>query len=118
MNSRAGISLFEFLLIAGTLALAAAMLVPSVAQVRDAVAVERTARLLEALNAIAKTNALLVARGGDSSAGIASVAGGWPWPEQVQRDSFEYDSTNGVSVALELTFNARRVKADDAAEQK
>lgn len=118
MSGRAGISSFEFLLIVSTLALAAAIIIPSVAQVRDAVAVERTSILLKKLNAIAETNALFSASGGAAAAGVAATAGDWPWPPQVLRDSFEYDSTNGVSVALALTSSGRRLKAGDASEQK
>ena len=125
VNKRAGISSFEFLLIAATLSLAALIIVPSALRVRDEVAIERTARTLADVNAYAKAieRAARTLTDEDVYAKTNAVAfdasvDRWSWPPQVKQSSFAYDTTNGASVMVSLKSGDRRVTAEDVSGLK
>ena len=103
MKNRAGISTLEFVMIVAALAITALSVVPTYRKSRDAIAVERTARILEYFNVSWK--------GDDTATNVVNAA----WPDRVLIETFEHDTTNGASVEVLLREGKRRVTAADSA---
>jgi len=103
---RCGISGIEFCMIVATLAILALSLVPSCFNTLDAIAVERTARILDTLNASIAN--------GEFETDLANTV----WHRAVLPDTLATDTTNGVTVVLSLRSGERRVSAADTAAYK
>jgi len=104
---RSGISRVELIMILAALAIFALSLVPSYYNAVDAIAVERTARILDVLNRS-------FVRSDDFESDLESAV----WPRAVQIETMTIDSTNGMTVVLSLRAGERRVSAKDSAGYK
>jgi len=102
MDKRGGISFIEFCMIIATLAVVALFAVPSYRNADEAIAVERTARILDGLNASW--------RSGDLATSVTNA----PWPDAVMRETWTVDSTNGVTISVSLRSGERRISAKDS----